>query len=296
MSFLPAGQLSPTELFNLLGQYSPLVADLVLFGVVIAVVYLVGRLAVVPFLTGVVRARNRNNPTLVTATETYLAVVLVGVAVFAGLIATGQASVVVGTDSAIVVAALTFAFGVAGQEVFGSLISGFFLVADPDFNVGDWIAWPGGQGTIEAVDFRVTRVRTPDNETVTVPNTELTTNALTRPFGRDRYRITEQVHVDYAEDTEHALMELRQAAEATGPVLADPAPTARIVELGSGFVTLQAEFWVADPATSGLVDIRSDFRRRVKRRFDAEGMTLAPPTNQRLTGSVTVEGDTQPAD
>ena len=266
MSLLPAGQLSPTELFNLLGQYSPLVADLVLFGVVIAVVYLVGRLAVVPFLTGVVRARNRNNPTLVTATETYLAVVLVG------------------------------AFGVAGQEVFGSLISGFFLVADPDFNVGDWIAWPGGQGTIEAVDFRVTRVRTPDNETVTVPNTELTTNALIRPFGRDRYRITEQVHVDYAEDTEHALMELRQAAEAADPVLADPAPTARIVELGSGFVTLQAEFWVADPATSGLVDIRSDSRRRVKRRFDAEGMTLAPPTNQRLTGSVTVEGDTQPAD
>jgi small-conductance mechanosensitive channel len=296
MSTPPSAQLSPAELFDQLAQYSPLVADLVLFGVVTVTVYLVGRLAVVPFLAGVVRARNDNNPTLVTATETYLAVALVGVAVFAGLVATGQANVVVGTDSAIVVAALTFAFGVAGQEVFGSLISGFFLVADPDFNVGDWISWPGGQGTIEAVDFRVTRVRTPDNETVTVPNTELTTNALTRPFGRESYRITEQVYVDYAEDTEHALMELRQAAEVADRVLDDPAPTSRIVELGSGFITLQAEFWVADPATGGLVDIRSDFRRRVKLRFDEEGMTLAPPTDQRLAGAVALEGDAPTAD
>ncbi len=44
--------------------------------------------------------------------------------------------------------------------VAGALISGLFLVADPDFNVGDWISWPGGEGVVEAVDFRVTRVRT----------------------------------------------------------------------------------------------------------------------------------------
>ncbi|MFP4626664.1 MAG: mechanosensitive ion channel domain-containing protein [Natronomonas sp.] len=44
-----------------------------------------------------------------------------------------------------------------------------FLVADPDVNVGDLIEWPGGEGTIEVVDFRVTRVRTRDNETISIP-------------------------------------------------------------------------------------------------------------------------------
>jgi small-conductance mechanosensitive channel len=237
----------------------------------------------------VVRVRNRNNPTLVTATETYLAVLLSGVAIFAGLVATGQAAFLVDTDSAILIAALTFAFGVAGQEVFGSLISGIFLVADPDFNVGEWISWSGGEGYVEAVDFRVTRIRTLDNETITVPNTELTTNALTRPFGRDSYRVTERVFVSYAEDTERALMELRTLAGAHDRVLEEPNPTARIVDLGENSITLRAEFWVEDPGSGGIVDVRSDFRRRVKRHFDEQGITLAPPSAQSVTGAIEVE-------
>jgi small-conductance mechanosensitive channel len=42
--------------------------------------------------------------------------------------------------SALIFAAATLAVGVAGQEVIGALIGGLFLVANPNFNVGDWIA------------------------------------------------------------------------------------------------------------------------------------------------------------
>jgi small-conductance mechanosensitive channel len=163
-----------------------------------------------------------------------------------------------------------------------------FLVADPDFNVGDWISWPGGEGTVEAVDFRVTRVRTPDNETVSVPNTELTNNALTRPYGRDRFRVTEQVYVAYYEDTERALMELQRLAADDESVLDDPAPNARILELGANAITVQAEFWIDDPINRDVLTVRSDFRRQVKRRFDEADITLAPPSAQQLSGELTV--------
>lgn len=286
---------APLDPPDWLAPYSDLLGDLVVFAGVVAAVYLLGRVLVVPGVLGVLRRRNRNNPTLVSATETYLAVALVGVAVFAGLAATGQAKALVNTDSAILVAALTFAFGVAGQEVFASLVSGVFLVADPDFNVGDWIAWSGGEGTVEAVDFRVTRIRTPDNETVTVPNTALTTNALTRPFGRDQYRVTERAFVSYAEDTERALMELQSVAADLEETAAEPAPTARIVDLGPDSVTVQAEFWVGDPQRSDVATVRSDFRRRVKRRFDEEGLTLAPAAGRDLSGTVRIaDGDYSP--
>ncbi len=272
-------------------QYSDPIADVVLFLAVTVLVYLLGRFAVVPVLVGVLRVRNRNNPTLVSAAETYFAAGFVAIGIFAGLVATGQAAILVNTDSAILIAALTFAAGIAGQEVFGSLISGFFLVVDPDFNVGDWISWSGGEGTVEAVDFRVTRIRTPDNETITVPNTELTTNVLTRPFGRDSYRVTERTFVAYDEDTERALMELRSVATDHERVLEEPAPTARIVELGPDSVTVQAEFWIDDPARGGVADVRSEFRRRVKRRFDETDLTLAPAAGRELSGSVTVENE-----
>ncbi|WP_336036244.1 mechanosensitive ion channel family protein [Halobacterium yunchengense] len=272
-----------------LDPYSSVAVDVLVFGAVAAAVYLLGRLVVVPAVAGVLRDRNENNPTLVTAAETYLAAVLVGVAVFAGLAATGQAGVLVTTDSAILIAALTFAFGVAGQEVLGSLVSGFFLVADPDFNVGDWISWPGGEGVIQAIDFRVTRIRTADHEVVTVPNTELATNALTRPFGGDRYRVTERAFVAYAEDTERALMELQAVAVDHDGVAAEPAPDARVLDLGADAVTVQAEFWVEDPGRADVAAVRSDFRRRVKRRFDEADLTLAPAAGREVSGSLTVE-------
>jgi small-conductance mechanosensitive channel len=257
------------------------------FAVGALVVYVVGRLLVVPTVTRIVRSRNRNNPTIESATETYAHLIVLVLAAVAGVVAAGFGGVL--TDASIVIAALSLVVGAASQNVIGSLVSGLFLVADPDFNVGDWIAWPGGEGTVEAVDFRVTRVRTINNETVSVPNTELTTNALTRPYGRDRYRITEQLDVAYADDAELALMTLVETAREDDRVLDDPAPTSRIVAFGGTALTLQAEYWVSDPMDVNLVEVRSDFRRRVKRRFDAEGLTLGPASSHELSGDLDVE-------
>jgi len=281
------GQVSPpkwaTDVFS---AYDQVFSELFWFLAGFGVVYLVGQTFLIPVLTRVVRTRNRNNPTIETAAKTYLRVFLIGFATLTGIIAAGYGRVL--SESAVIIAALTFALGIAGQQVFGSLISGLFLVADPDFNVGDWIEWPGGSGTVEAVDFRITRVRTPDNETVSIPNTELTTNAITRPYGRNTYRITEQVYVAYDGDAERALLTLQQIAATLEPVLGDPAPNTRLVELGENAITIQAEFWIDDPRNRSMPTIRSDFRRAVKRRFDEEGIALAPPSAQLLSGEVAV--------
>ena len=277
---------APRWVADIFSAYNQVLAELFWFVVGFVVVYFIGRVALVPVAIRIVKSRNRNNPTIETATETYLRVIIIGFATLTGIIAAGYGRVL--SESAVIIAALTFALGIAGQQVFGSLISGMFLVADPDFNVGDWIEWPGGKGTIEAVDFRVTRVRTPNNESISVPNTELTTNSITRPYGRDRFRITEEVYVAYDEDTERALMELQQIASDHEPIHDDPPPNARILDLGKNEVTVQAEFWVEDPMNSDILTVRSDFRRLVKRRFDEEGITLAPPSAQSLSGEVTV--------
>ncbi|MXR20421.1 mechanosensitive ion channel family protein [Halobacterium bonnevillei] len=276
----------PDWLTDLLAGYTQVLSELFWFTVGFAVVYVVGHVVLVPSVTRVVRSRNRHNPTIETATTTYLRVLVIGFATLTGIITAGYGRVL--SESAVIIAAITFALGIAGQQVFGSLISGLFLVADPDFNVGDWIEWPGGEGTIEAVDFRVTRVRTPDNETISVPNTELTANAITRPYGRDTYRITEQAYVAYYEDVERALMELQLIAADNESVLADPAPNARILELGENAITLQAEFWVENPANRDVRLLRSDFRRVVKRQFDEQDITLAPPSAQLLSGELAV--------
>jgi len=275
--------------------YAEVVSAVSGFAVAAVATYAIGRLLVVPAVVRVVAARNRNNPTIETAAQTYLHAFVVLLALVAGIAGAGFGRLL--TNLSIVAAALTLVVGASSQQVVGSLVSGLFLVADPDFNVGDWIAWPGGEGVVEAVDFRVTRVRTPNNETIAVPNTELTANALTRPYGRDQYRVTEAFDVAYGDDVELALRELVEVANGDDRILEDPDPTATLVSFGGSAVRVRAECWVADPMDVDLVTLKSDFRRRVKARFDEVGLTLGPPSGRELSGelSVDVAGDAQTA-
>ena len=286
---LAPGQLVPPGTFDAIAgeSYSDIVRIGVGFTLGTLVTYAFGRLFVLPAIARVVAARNRNNPTIETAAQTYLHALIVLVAIVAGIVGAGFGGIV--TDISIIAAALTLVVGASSQKLVGSLVSGIFLVADPDFNVGDWIGWPGGEGVVEAVDFRVTRIRTPNDETIVVPNTELTANALTRPYGRDQYRVTEPVEVAYGDDIELALRELVEVARADDRVLEDPGPTSKLVSFEGSSVRIRADFWVGDPMDADLVTLKSDFRRRVKARFDEVGLTLGPPSGQELSGSVSVD-------
>jgi small-conductance mechanosensitive channel len=261
--------------------------DLTWFLVAAALVLAVGYLLVVPGVVRAVETRNPNNPTVVDAAGTYLGVLLVVVAALAGLVAAGYGSVL--SDSAVVVAAVTLVLGVAGQSLIGSLVSGLFLVSDAEFRVGDWIEWPDGAGRIERVGFRATRVRTGENEVVTVPNTLLTANQVSRPYGHDRVRATEEVLVAYDDDIGRARRALREVAWDVDGVLDSPAPSTAVEELGEDAVCLSVEFWVGEATVDRVGDVRSAVRARAVRKLREEGVSLAPPAGRDLDGTVTVE-------
>ncbi|MFB6108935.1 MAG: mechanosensitive ion channel family protein [Haloplanus sp.] len=282
--------VSPGQLGSLADRipYASVVVPAVRFVVGFLVVYAVGRWVVVPAAGRVIRARNRNNPTLVTATRQYTYVLVVAVAVGVGVVSAGYGRLL--TQSAIIIAAATLAVGVAGQAVIGNLVSGLFLVADPNFNVGDWIAWRDRSGTVESISYRVTRVRTANHEIVTVPNTELATNAVTRPYGPGRFRVVEEVGIEYDDDVEAARTCLREAATSLSGLGTDPDPVVRVSGFADSAVRLETRFWVRDPRRRDVLDVESEFREAVLRRFAAAGVTLSPASKRELSGSVDVAG------
>lgn len=250
------------------------------------VVLLPGWFVVEPAVARVVRVRNRNNPTIREAVGRYvrLLVVVVAAAVGAGLAGYGGFL----GESALVIAAATLAVGVAARTVIGSLVSGLVLVADPEFNVGNYVEWPGGEGTIQSIAFRVTRVVTPDGELVTVPNTTLTGEAITRPFGRPRYRVVERIGVGYDADLATALDHLEAVAGGVDGVAAEPNPTARVEEFGADAVVLRVHYWIVDPDEQAVRDSRSAYARRAKGRLEAAGIDLSPPAQQEIEGEIAV--------
>ena len=80
-------------------------------------------------------------------------------------------------------AALAFASKDAVANFFGSVT----VLFDRPFEVGDWIIASGAEGTVEAVGFRSTRIRTFYNSLITLPNSLLTTSVVDN-MGRRRFR------------------------------------------------------------------------------------------------------------
>jgi len=275
----------PAELLD----YWPLLERLGWFLAAFLVVAIVGWVVVEPAISRFVRSRNRNNPTIRNVITRWLRLLVVAVAILVGLAAAGFGYVI--GDSALVVAAATLAVGVAGQTVLGSLVSGMVLVADPEFNVGDYVEWPEGAGTIQSITLRVTRVVTPDGELVTVPNTTLTSEAVTRPYGRARRRVVTQIGVPYESNVGTALERMHDAAVELESVASEPSPDVYVESFESDWVRCRVHYWIAEPSRQDVFEVRSAYAQDVKARLDQAGIDISPAAKRELLGHVDVDGE-----
>jgi small-conductance mechanosensitive channel len=224
---------------ELLAKYAGLGTQVGEFLVVALVLYLPGRLVLEPAIAWLF-ARRGFEPTLERA---LLKVVHVAVAVGAvgiGAAAAGFGSLLGG--SALVVAAGTLAVGFAAQDVISNFVAGVFIVRDRNFTIDDWIEWNGNAGFIDDIGFRVTRVRTFNNETITVPNTELATTSVTNRMSKPELRISYPFGIGYGDDVDTAMEILLAAAADHDEILADPEPSVRVTDLADAAVLLQARF------------------------------------------------------
>ena len=79
------------------------------------------------------------------------------------------------------------AFAFAAKDTIENLFGSVAVILDRPFEIGDWIVVEDVEGTVEAVGFRSTRVRTFYNSQVTMPNSQLV-SATVDNYGRRRYR------------------------------------------------------------------------------------------------------------
>jgi MscS family membrane protein len=68
----------------------------------------------------------------------------------------------------------TVVISLAAQDTVKSLFSGFTILTDKPFVIGDWIAVGSYAGTVIDITFRSTRIRCADNSVVTIPNSTIT--------------------------------------------------------------------------------------------------------------------------
>ena len=71
------------------------------------------------------------------------------------------------------------AIALAAQDLVKSLLSGFVILTDKPFSIGDWIEVGTFQGTVIDITFRSTRIQSYNNSIVTIPNSIVTAEYVT---------------------------------------------------------------------------------------------------------------------
>ena len=264
--------------------YALAVTQALYFVVAFAAVYLVGRATLVPLVGRFLDRRNVDSHAkrpLVRIVK--FAVVFVAISVAFGFADYGNFL----TSLATIAAAATLAIGLATQDVIKNFVAGVFIYTDKPFKIGDWIEWDNGTyaGIVEDIGLRVSRIRTFDNELLTVPNSSLTDGVIKNPVEGDRLRLKFLFGIGYDDDIDRATEIIVEEAEAHPDIMDDPAPSVRLTELGDSSVGLQSRIWIADPSRGDYVKTRGEYVTGVKERFDEEGIDIPYP-NRTLGGGL----------
>lgn len=261
-----------------------IVRGLVVFLVALSVVYVLARFLVVRKLVRWLADRDVE-PSIVSMTrlagQIASAVLALGVAISIA----GFGSIV--TALSAVSGAVAIAVGLAANDLIGNLLAGIYIINEDLFEVGDWIEWDGQRGRVERIDLRVTRLRTFDNEQVAVPNSTLANTAITNPMAYGRLRISVQFDVSPA-DIGRTIEIIEEEAQRFPEIMAEPAPSVRIVELGDTYVGLNARVWMSNPSRSDFNRLRTAYVRNVLDRL-VEADIEVDPSPVRISGTIDVD-------
>jgi small-conductance mechanosensitive channel len=262
------------------------VAGALVFVAVVVAGYLLSRTVLVPLFSRVLESRGLDEHAARPLEKVALVVlVFASVSVAFGLADYGDFL----QSLATIAAAATLAIGFALQDVIANFVAGVFIFTDRPFRIGDWIEWDGNSGIVEDISFRVTRVRTFDNELLTVPNSHLTDGVIKNPVAKGTLRLKVPFGIGYDDDVEAASEIIVSEAEANDEILDDPAPSVRLTNLGDSSVELTSRIWIENPSRADFVKTRADYTASVKERFDEEGIDIPYP-NRTLGGGLSVEG------
>jgi len=149
------------------------------------------------------------------------------------------------------------AVGFAAQDSIANTIAGFLIFWDKPFKVGHFITTAERYGKVANITMRTTRIRTPDNVYVVIPNREIIGSVLINHSMYGETRVNVPIGIAYKEDIRAARQVLLQAAAGTEGVATNPAPDVVVTECGDSSVNLAVRVWVADASDERPIFFRA---------------------------------------
>ena len=138
------------------------------------------------------------------------------------------------------------AIGMALSGTLQNFAGGVVLLILRPYKVGDYIESMGQSGTVESIGLFSTCLKTPDNQTVYVPNNSIATSIIDNYSQSETRRVDWLLSISYGDDVDVARREILAMLEADERVLKESAPVVYVKNLGESSVDLVIRAWVAN--------------------------------------------------
>ncbi len=148
------------------------------------------------------------------------------------------------------------AVGFAAKDTLANLFSGFFIIADTPYKVGDFVNLDSGErGMVTQVGMRSTRLLTRDDVEITIPNNVIgNAKIINESTGRwEKSRIRIKVGAAYGTDAKLVCDTLMEVANTHKEVVKSPEPRVRFRSFGASSIDFELLVWIAQPVLRGRI-------------------------------------------
>ena len=171
--------------------------------------------------------------------------------------------------------------GLALQDTMANFFAGIWLAMDRPITPGDFVELDSGQaGWVEEIGWRHCKLRTWDDTLLVVPNSRMASAVLiNRSLPQPATSVYVACGVSYESDldkVERLCIEVgREVQQTLDGAVTDWEPFVLFEEFADSNINFTVALRVRDPARARF--IRSEFIKRLKARFDAEGIEINYP-------------------
>ena len=173
-----------------------------------------------------------------------------------------------------VLAAASFAVGLALQGTLANFAAGIMLLVFRPFSVNDYVEIAGETGFVKEIQLFFTRLRTRENRLIIVPNGDIFGATIENIFAHDKIRVDCDVGTDYPADIDTTREVLLEAARSVEGRLEDEGEQAALVGLGGSSINWQVRVW-AEP--EDYFRLKQELTRQVKYHLDEAGIGIPFP-------------------
>lgn len=160
------------------------------------------------------------------------------------------------------------------QGALGNVAAGVMLILFKPYKIGDEVEVGGSRGKVTGIEMTATTLSTADNVKIIVANGEAWGGTIKNYTSMGARRLDRDFGISYDDNIDAAINAITAAAAANPRVHAEPAPWAKVVNLGDSSVDIQLRAW-CDAADYKALS--TEISQPVKEALDAAGISIPYP-------------------